>query len=146
MSLLGVRGPAPTASATNPMATPTRAIRFPIIAARRAVAVRRTSAVAAYANAAPQIASTMAAGLMRGSWNGPTAIPACCTAPNQNSAAFAAVIHASAVVTPDTLRDLAAHDAVRRGRREPFDGGGQRESGRDQPHEARKACQWDQDQ
>src|SRR5262249_45010297 len=75
-----------------------------------------------------------------------TATPACCTAPNQNSAAFAAVIHANAIVTPDTLRDLAAHDGVRRGRRPPFDGRGQRESGRDQPREAREGCQRDQEQ
>ena len=40
---------------------------------------------------------------IRGSLNGPTGIPACWTAPNTNSAAFGAVIHASAFVMADAL-------------------------------------------
>ena len=71
-SLLTVRGPAPAAKAAIPNNTPPRATRLVINAMRHRVLEPRKSAIAPHNKQSPHRASTIAAGMMTGSWNGPT--------------------------------------------------------------------------
>jgi len=76
-SLLVVRGPAPAAKATMPDNTPPKAMKLVISATRHRTLESRKSAIAPHNKQSPHSASTVVAGIMRGSRKGPMPTPEC---------------------------------------------------------------------
>lgn len=71
-SLLAVRGPAPAARAAIPNNTPPKATKLVVNAIRHRILQSRKSAVAPNSKKSPHRNSTIAAGMMSGSWNAPS--------------------------------------------------------------------------
>ena len=134
-SLLAVRGPAPIAKATIPSDTPPKATKLVINARRHRVLQPRKSATAPHNMQSPHRPSTIAAGMMSGSWNCPTATPACV---ERSQRKIAPRLRSSAI----QLQFLCWHLAWSRRARSSFR---QHEPRGDQPDKARKSHQGDEE-